>query len=258
MRHETIKTSITSALVIAGICALSIILFFFVTIMIEKLSNQEGIDVDGTSSVTYRYSNEGATTTGSGFKAMKKIIIAAGDIPIQLLGGYRGLWILFIVPMFWASLVFLFVFLIMLPLKLVARSVSQNVVDRRPGDSALTFMTSAASSALKKIISDRRLGYSTLVFMLSIVMLLFFIYSGPSSEQIATASKSCEEFVKEKFEKDTHIFDTWSKKGKIVVEVGYRNPYSSESSYSVRLCVVDDEKGTIQIPGLLNDNEWNK
>lgn len=255
MHNGTIKTSITSALVIAGICAFSIILFFFVTIMFEKLSYKEGIHVDGTPSVTYR--NEGATTTGFGFKAIKKIIIAAGNIPLQLFGD-RGLWLLFIVPMFWASLVFLFVFLITLPLKLVARSVSKNVVDRRPGDSALAFMTSAASSTLKKTISDRRLGYSALAFMLSIVMLLFFIYSRPSSEQIAIASKSCEEFVKEKFEKETHIFDTWAKKGKIVVEVGYRKPYSSDSSYSVRLCVVDNEKGTIQIPGLLNDNEWNK
>jgi hypothetical protein len=186
------------------------------------------------------------------------VLTAVFDIPIQLLGD-NGSWNLYIAPTFWASFVFLFVFLIMLLLKLVARSGSQYVVDRRPGYSALVFMTSNPFSTLRKIFSDRRRGYSALVFMLALVAILFFIYSGPSSEKIATASKLCEEFVQENFERDTHVFDTWTKKGKIVVEVGYRIPrHSSDSSYSVRLCVVDDEKGTIEIPGLLNNNEWNK
>jgi len=86
---------------------------------------------------------------------------------------------------------------------------------------------------------------------------------GPSSQQMSTATDACQNFVEEKmsvFKKDTHIFDSWVKDGKIVVEVGYKQyPITHvDDSYNTRLCVYDEEKGTISLPSLLNNSEWRK
>lgn len=93
---------------------------------------------------------------------------------------------------------------------------------------------------------------------IAVITPLLLAGCGPSSEKVAAASKACEEFVQEKLERDTHVFDTWSKNGNIVVEVGYKKPYSSDKSYSVRLCVVDEKKGTVELPSPLNNSEWKK
>lgn len=85
--------------------------------------------------------------------------------------------------------------------------------------------------------------------------------SGPSDEEEQIASKECPEFIEKNMKSrepiETKIFDIYPKKGKVVVEVGYRDKYSDDS-YSVRLCILDSEKGTISSPSPLNDTEWRK
>ena len=80
---------------------------------------------------------------------------------------------------------------------------------------------------------------------------------GPSAEEKEMAKNECEKFVKEKFEKYTHVFDLWTKDGKIVVEVGYKKSKWSDE-YSVRLCVVDTENGRISIPSVFDTALWKK
>lgn len=91
--------------------------------------------------------------------------------------------------------------------------------------------------------------------------------SGPSEEEINTASSACEKFIAKEMkgsdwlspEIDTYVFETWVKNGKIVANIGYRDESSNaDSSYIVRLCVYDKEQGTISSPSPLNDSEWRK
>lgn len=101
--------------------------------------------------------------------------------------------------------------------------------------------------------------------MRHLIAVLFIISlaacSGPSDEEKKIASKECPEFIEQNMKStksiETKIFDIYSKKGKVVVEVGYKDKYSDDS-YSVRLCVLDSEKGTISSPSPLNDSEWKK
>lgn len=86
--------------------------------------------------------------------------------------------------------------------------------------------------------------------------------TGPSNEEKTLVSSACEDFITKEmggeYKIETHIFDVYKKKGNLVAEVGYRDKYKSEDSYSVRLCVVDQEKGYISSPSPLNDTEWAK
>ena len=75
------------------------------------------------------------------------------------------------------------------------------------------------------------------------------------------AEKECQDFVREqiRYVLETKVFDVYSKKGSVVVEVGYKEAGRNQgNSYSVRLCVLDKEKGTISLPSPLNDGEWKK
>ena len=93
--------------------------------------------------------------------------------------------------------------------------------------------------------------------MIIVTSIFFFLAgcSGPSKEDITRATEACEKFVQEEFEPYTHVFDTWEKSGKIVVEIGHNDsPYKTK--YSVRLCVVDLEKDRISVPSVFNMNEW--
>jgi len=83
----------------------------------------------------------------------------------------------------------------------------------------------------------------------------------PTEEETKMVSAACENFITKQmggdYKVETHVFDVYKKKGKLVAEVGYRDKYSDES-YSVRLCVLDEEKETISSPSPLNDSEWSK
>ena len=88
---------------------------------------------------------------------------------------------------------------------------------------------------------------------------------GPTDEQIQTAETACEEFVLEKigeYGNESYIFDTYAKDGKIVVEVGLREGERwrnrNDDSYSVRLCLYDENQGTIEIPSLLEMGQWKR
>lgn len=81
----------------------------------------------------------------------------------------------------------------------------------------------------------------------------------PSNEEKEMANLECPKFIKSEMNAyDAKVFDIYSKKGKVVAEVGYKQFSSPGDSYSVRLCILDREKGTISSPSPLNDSEWKK
>lgn len=91
----------------------------------------------------------------------------------------------------------------------------------------------------------------------------------PSAEETAMAEKACIKLIDDSMEIYTtnnfpnavpKIFDTYTKNGKIVMEIGYKVVQSGGSTkpYSVRLCVVDLEKGTVALPSPFNFSEWRK
>ncbi len=89
---------------------------------------------------------------------------------------------------------------------------------------------------------------------------LTLVACSPSAEKIEEASKECEAFIAKEMngrDLETKVFDTWTKDGAIVVEVGYKER-SSSGSYSVRKCVYDEAKGRISSPSPLNDSQWSK
>lgn len=96
--------------------------------------------------------------------------------------------------------------------------------------------------------------------LLAVTVAVSLTACGPSSEEKQIAEKECPKFIKEQMTGvyKTKVFDVYSKKGKVVVEVGYQDRHSKGDSYSVRLCVLDSEKGTISSPSPLNDSEWKK
>lgn len=95
-----------------------------------------------------------------------------------------------------------------------------------------------------------------------IIFLLFLLGCEPTEQQKSVASKACSNFVLEKSDLkycgEANVFDIYSKNGRIVVEVGYKNGCTGEDSYSIRLCVYDEEKQTVLLPGLLDQNDWRK
>lgn len=107
------------------------------------------------------------------------------------------------------------------------------------------------------MIKSRKNSWSIRVAVL-VILFTGIAGCGPSQEKIDFAQGVCEEFIQDKFERDTHVFDSWVKDGKLVFEIGYRKKYSSDSSYSVRLCVYDEEKGSIMSPSPFNTSEWKK
>lgn len=95
--------------------------------------------------------------------------------------------------------------------------------------------------------------------LLGAILAVLLVACGPSSEDKKKAEKECQNFVKEQFRTyETKVFDVYSKKGSVVVEVGYQDRDTRGDSYAVRLCVFDREKGTITLPSPLNNSEWKK
>lgn len=100
-----------------------------------------------------------------------------------------------------------------------------------------------------------------------ITIILFLSLAGCSDipeELLQEAQGECEKFVLEKvankFNDETHIFDTYTKDGNIVVEVGYREKSRApgDDAYAVRICLYDDEERRITIPSLLDMGSWRK
>jgi hypothetical protein len=87
-----------------------------------------------------------------------------------------------------------------------------------------------------------------------------------SSDLAERANVECKKFVlekaAEKYRDETHVFDTYLKEGKVVVEVGYRDKdfyrRRGDDSYSARICVYDESEGTVMLPSALDMSEWRK
>ncbi|WP_152985553.1 hypothetical protein [Pseudomonas taeanensis] len=88
----------------------------------------------------------------------------------------------------------------------------------------------------------------------------------PSEEEKIMSEKACKNLLDESMrifttgENAPKVFDTYTKNGKLVMEIGYKIvKYQGHTEpYSVRLCVVDLEKKTVTLPSPLNYSEWRK
>lgn len=93
---------------------------------------------------------------------------------------------------------------------------------------------------------------------------------GISDEDKVEVTKACKTFVEDNMKRggasieakvfdiiEAKVFDMWKKNGAIVAEMGYKEVYK-DSSYSIRYCVYDKEKGTISLPSVFNQSEWKK
>ena len=89
---------------------------------------------------------------------------------------------------------------------------------------------------------------------------LLFGCSSPSEETIEAVSYACEKFINENMEPEyktaTKVLDVWTKNGKIVAQVGYKD--YGDSAYRIRLCIYDEEEGTIMSPSPFNTDKWEK
>lgn len=84
--------------------------------------------------------------------------------------------------------------------------------------------------------------------------------SGPSSEQIANYSSECVKFYKENSaDRSEHVEYRrhWMKDGRLVVSLAVKKR-EGDSTYIERLCVIDFEDKTMQIPGIFNQGRWEK
>lgn len=94
----------------------------------------------------------------------------------------------------------------------------------------------------------------------AISLILLAACSGPSGEELKEAKEQCATFYKENrahFTNDVKAIDHWMKNGKLVIELAVREQSWSDS-YKSGLCLHDKEKGTIEIPGLLEQARWAK
>ena len=52
--------------------------------------------------------------------------------------------------------------------------------------------------------------------------------------------------------------DTWQKDGKLVVELAESSAYGSDTSYTQDLCIVDFEKGEVELPSAFERGRWQE
>lgn len=105
------------------------------------------------------------------------------------------------------------------------------------------------------------------IFAIASTVALISGCGGVSDEDKKIAGDACIDLIKSQFEVIKYdkenapkIFDTYTKKGKIVVRVGYKIvEYGGHlKPYSTRLCVVDIKNGTVTSLSPLNEGEWSE
>lgn len=85
--------------------------------------------------------------------------------------------------------------------------------------------------------------------------------SGASAEQVEQAKAQCVELYQSKrMESGNKVEakDTWSKESKFVVELAESSALGSDSAYTQGLCVVDFDKGEIELPGAFERGRWDE
>jgi len=75
-----------------------------------------------------------------------------------------------------------------------------------------------------------------------------------SAEQIEAAEQQCVEMDRSGY---VQAGKTWEREGKLVVELQERESQFS-TTYRQRLCVVDFEGGTIELPSAFEQGRWRK
>ena len=83
---------------------------------------------------------------------------------------------------------------------------------------------------------------------------------GPSEEEITQIKEQCVKFVEDNrndFGAFIKAVDHWTKDGNVVVEVA-QSKRSTDTSYTPRLCVYNQDKKTIQLPAIMSQDRWRK
>lgn len=84
--------------------------------------------------------------------------------------------------------------------------------------------------------------------------------SGPSGAELKNAKDQCVSFYKrERASPGEYVkaVDHWMKDGKLVIELA-RMESENSTSYKQGLCIYDEKKGTLSIPGLFENSRWEK
>lgn len=104
-----------------------------------------------------------------------------------------------------------------------------------------------------------KLGVAMLVVFV-LVVLIAAVDFGPSQEEVKRISKQCVEFYKlKRASENAHVeaIDSWTKNGRLVIELAEKKA-PSDSSYMSGICLYDEKNGRIELPGLFNQDKWDK
>jgi hypothetical protein len=84
--------------------------------------------------------------------------------------------------------------------------------------------------------------------------------SGPSKDEVKSASEECVRFYKEKRADNGETVEYrahWMKSGRLVISLAVKENWF-DNSYTEGLCVVDLKERTMLVPGLFNQSKWEK
>lgn len=84
--------------------------------------------------------------------------------------------------------------------------------------------------------------------------------SGAGAEQTESAKKECVDFYKGERGQPMHVYeakDTWEKDGRLVVEIADKESESADS-WNIGLCVVDLERGQMELPAAYSQSRWER
>ncbi|WP_120503436.1 hypothetical protein [Sulfitobacter mediterraneus] len=103
------------------------------------------------------------------------------------------------------------------------------------------------------------------IAVLAIIIGGFWVYDRSKEASVAEAAivvSTCIGFINKEFNDNSRsnpafATDTWTKRGSIVVEVGWKET-SFSSTYQTRLCVYDPERGKMSSPGFIGRGRWER
>lgn len=109
----------------------------------------------------------------------------------------------------------------------------------------------------------RKLKIISTTSALALMSILAGCSKSPSKEQMEIGGEACRDFIAKEMKTGSRdleatITDAWMKDDKVVFEVGYREKFTRDSSYAIRLCIYDEKQGTLSSPSPFNSSKWEK
>ena len=107
-----------------------------------------------------------------------------------------------------------------------------------------------------KYIKPTAVAYPVLLASVVIIMGC----GGPSSAELKSAEDQCVSFYKREratYSDYVKAVDHWMKDGKLVIELAkMKSEYSK--TYQQGLCIYDEKRGSLVIPGVFEHSRWEK